>query len=150
MINIWFNREGMPYSYTNYVASPDLWFDNRGGRKYITGDIERQMIRDIDNTEVVSENLLISPILGPIPPDYLSGSVKTLILVKNDQEHIFNGSFMGNICCEWLQRLGEMQDITFRLGYTMKFKEPLAVRILNNNKIYTTFEEYAFDSGKFY
>ena len=42
------------------------------------------MIRDVDQSEVVGEQLIQSPVLGAIPPAQLSGGVKTLILIYKD------------------------------------------------------------------
>ncbi len=119
VVNIWFNQYGMPKSCENYIATPDLWFDNQGGEEYITGDVERQMIKDIDDSEVVSNFVLLHPVLGSVPVNEISGCVKTLILIKNEPEYIFNGSYMGNKCADWLLCLGNITDITFRLGYLM-------------------------------
>ena len=54
------------------------------------------MIKDIDGSEVKGPCMIDSPFLGPIPPERLSGGVKTLILMQNDPDHIFNASACGN------------------------------------------------------
>ena len=59
--------------------------------------------------------MIDSPFLGPIPPERLSGGVKTLILMQNDPDHIFNASASGNNCAQWILKLAEQKDITIRL-----------------------------------
>lgn len=145
MLNIYFNRKVQDTPFDNFIANPDKWFDNQCGEDYITGDLERQMILDIDKSVVVSNHLIESPVLGPIPPYYLSGTVKTLILIKNRPDKIFNGSSMGDLAAPWLLKMSEFQDITIRLGYLMEFSEPFQIRVLNSNKIVTTFEEYLYE-----
>ncbi|WP_405755292.1 DUF4869 domain-containing protein [Anaerovibrio slackiae] len=39
------------------------------------------MIFDVDKSKVIGANLIESPVLGPIPPERLSGGVKTLLLM---------------------------------------------------------------------
>ena len=102
------------------------------GEEYITGDIERKLIKDIDKCDVISKYNVVYPILGSMSPFDLSGTVKTLILVKNDSEHIFNGSFMGDLAAPWLLKIGEVCDRTIRFGYLPKFEEPFKIHIDNN------------------
>lgn len=100
------------------------------------------MILDIDKSEVVGPNLIQSPVLGPIPPERLSGGVKTLILIDNDDEHIFNASACGNNCAKWLLKIAEDKDITVRLGYLMDFgREPFVIHVVNTDKIVHNLEE---------
>ena len=49
-----------------------------------------EMVRDIDRSELVSPNLVISPVLGSIPVTRLSGGVKTLIQIEHDRKHVYN------------------------------------------------------------
>ena len=95
----------------------------------------RKMIKDIDGSEVKGPCMIDSPFLGPIPPERLSGGVKTLILMQNDPDHIFNASACGNNCAQWILKLAEQKDITIRLGYIMDFgKQPFDIYIVNTGK----------------
>lgn len=42
--------------------------------------VVKQMVLDIDNSEVISNGAIKSPVLGIISPTALSGGVKALIL----------------------------------------------------------------------
>ena len=48
------------------------------------------MVKDVDRSDLISPNLVVSPVLGSIPVTRLSGGVKTLIQVAHDSEHIYN------------------------------------------------------------
>ena len=54
------------------------------------------MIKDVDKSIVLDSGVIDSPVLGKIPPVSLSGGVKTLILMQNDDECIFNASACGD------------------------------------------------------
>ncbi|MDD6697000.1 MAG: DUF4869 domain-containing protein, partial [Veillonellaceae bacterium] len=60
---------------------------------------------DIDKSTVISGNVIDSPVFGKIPLLKLSGSVKTLILIQNVPDKIFNVSACGDDCAPWLLRL---------------------------------------------
>lgn len=118
-----------------YIFNPDVFFNNTYEDEWIVEDISRQMIKEIDGSEVMGPHLIESPYLGPIPPERLSGGVKTLILIANDQEHIFNASACGDNCAEWLLKLSEERDVTVRFGHIMNFgKKPFEIEILNTGK----------------
>lgn len=120
----------------NYIFDPDTFFNNVYEDEWITDELTIKMIRDIDCSEVVGPHLIESPYLGPISTERLSGGVKTLILINQDQNHIFNASACGDNCSKWLLKIGEKKDITVRLGYLMDFgKGDITVRIVNTDFI---------------
>lgn len=116
----------------NYISVPDIYFNNTYEDEWITDDLSKEMIEDVDRSTVVGAHLIDSPFLGPISPERLSGGVKTLILMNNDPDHIFNASACGDNCAKWILRIAEEKDITIRLGYLMDFgEEEFEVEIIN-------------------
>ena len=110
----------------NYIFNHDAFFNNTYEDEWITDDLSVQMIKDIDGSEVIGPRAIDSPFLGSIPTERLSGGVKTLILMNNDNEHIFNASACGDNCAKWIltiaDRLGKTgKDLNIRLGYLMDF-----------------------------
>lgn len=97
----------------NYIFNPDVFFNNTYEDEWITSETSRKMIKDIDGSEVKGPCMIDSPFLGPIPPERLSGGVKTLILMQNDPDHIFNASACGNNCAQWILKLAEQKDICY-------------------------------------
>ncbi len=132
MLSIYF---GEPQTET-YIYNPDAFFNNRHMADWLTEPLSVEMIRDVDKSEVVGPNLIQSPFLGPIPPERLSGGVKTLIMIDHDGEHLFNASACGDNCAKWLLVIGDEKDRTVRLGYIMDFgRDKFDIRIENTNKI---------------
>ncbi len=124
------------YKGKNYIFDPNTYFDNAYEDEWLTDPLSKEIVRNIDRSELVGPNLVQSPVLGAIPPSRLSGGVKTLILIGNDPEHIFNASACGENCAPWLLKLGAMKDITVRLGYLMHLgNDPFEVDIVNTGKV---------------
>lgn len=120
----------------NYIFDPDTFFNNTYEDDWITDDLSKQMILDVDKSKVIGPHLIDSPVLGPISQKELSGGVKTLILINNDEKHIFNASACGDNCARWLLKIGEMKDVTVRLGYFMDFGDgEIEIRVDNTGKI---------------
>lgn len=97
---------------------------------------KKEMILDVDKSTVLGNAVIDSPVLGKISPTALSGGVKTLILIKNEPDKIFNASTCGDNCAKWILKIAENRDVTINLRYLMNFgKGPFEIRILNTNQI---------------
>ena len=135
MLSIYFGT----YKGDNYIDNPDLYFDNTYEDEWLNDPVSKQMVKDIDRSELVSPNLVISPVLGSIPVSRLSGGVKTLIQINNDKAHVYNASACGDNCVPWLLKISEEKDVLVRLGHLMHFpNEGFRIRIVNNNEIVDT------------
>lgn len=97
---------------------------------------KKEMILDVDKSIVLGNAVIDSPVLGKISPTALSGGVKTLILIKNEPDKIFNASTCGDNCAKWILKIAENRDVTINLRHLMNFgKGPFEIRILNTNQI---------------
>ena len=88
--------------------------------------------------------------LGPIPPERLSGGVKTLILIWQVPEKIFNASNCGDNCAAWLLKMGEERDVTINLRHLLDFGETsFEIEILNTGDIVHSMKELVPIAGDF-
>ena len=128
------------YTGDNYIENPDLYFDNTYEDEWLEDEHSIEMVRDIDRSELVSPNLVISPVLGSIPVTRLSGGVKTLIQIEHDRKHVYNASACGDNCAPWLLKMGQEKDILIRLGHIMNFgsDKSFNIKIANTNEIVTS------------
>lgn len=126
----------------NYIFDPDTFFNNQYEDEWITDELSVKMIADVDKSEVYGPNCISSPALGSFSTEKLSGGVKTLILINNDPDHIFNASACGDNCAKWLLYIGKMKDVTIRLGYKMDFgNSPFDIRVLNTGRVVHSIDE---------
>lgn len=105
----------------NAIYNTAVYFKNTYLDAWIEDDFAKQAIKAVDKAEVVGPRLIESRVLGPISPLELSGGVKTLILVKNNPDMVFNASTCGDNCARWLLKIGKMQDVTVNLRHLMDF-----------------------------
>ena len=86
--------------------------------------------------------MIDSPVLGKIPPTGLSGGVKTLMLIENRPDKVFNATNCGDNCAKWLLKIAEKKDVTINLRYMMDFgKGNFDIRVLNNDRVVHCMEE---------
>ena len=136
MLNIYYGR--MPEAIFNTA----VYFKNVYEDSWITDFFAKEMILDVDKSVVLGEAVIDSPVLGKISPLGLSGGVKTLILIRNEPQNIFNASTCGDNCAKWILKIAEKQDITINLRHLMDFgDEKFDICILNTNQIVHSMKE---------
>ena len=127
---------------TGVVTNPAVYFKNTYEDEWITDELSRKMIQSVDNSAVISERVIESPVLGAITPKELSGGVKTLILINNCPNKIFNASACGDNCAEWLLEMGKDKDITVNLRHIMDFGEgSFDIHIQNTDQVVHSMKE---------
>ena len=118
------------------IYNPVRFFKNSYTDEWITDELSRMMIKDVDKSEVLGPRVINSPVLGGISPRELSGGVKTLISIYKCPERIFNASACGDNCAKWLLKIGELMDVTINLRHIMDFgDDKFAVRVINTDDI---------------
>ena len=86
MLHIYFGN--MPEA----IYNTEVYFQNVYDDEWIVDDFARKVIKRIDKSEVLDRQAIKSPVLGIIPPERLSGGTKTLLLIKNMPDQVFNAS----------------------------------------------------------
>lgn len=120
------------------VYNTSLYFDNTYYDSWLLDDFAKEMIKSVDKAEVLSGQAVKSKALGVIPATRISGGLKTLLLIYNQPEKVFNASTCGDNCAKWLLRIADKadKDITINLRHIMDFgRGKFAIRIVNNNTI---------------
>lgn len=128
----------------NEIYNPPLYFINQYEDSWLNTDLAKNMIKDVDKSEVIGPHLIQSPVLGPISPRELSGGVKTLLLLAFDESgKIFNATACGDNCAKWILEIAKNKDLTICLHHSMNFGDgEYAIKILNNGVIVHNQEEW--------
>ncbi len=132
------------------IYNTSVYFKNMYEDSWITSPLAKEMIKDVDQSNVIDSGVIDSPVMGKIPPVSLSGGVKTLILMANMPEKVFNASTCGDNCAKWILHIAQKQDITINLRHLMDFgKDEFTIRILNTNQIVHNMKELIPIAGEY-
>ena len=133
------------------IYHPPTYFDNRYEDQWITEPLSVAMIKDVDESDVVSARLIDSPVLGPISPKELSGGVKTLMLMAFDETgQVFKASACGDNCAKWILDIGKKKDLTINLRHIMEFGAgEFEAVILNTGQIIHDMGEFVDIAGEY-
>lgn len=136
MLNIFYGD--MPQAIYNTA----VYFKNVYEEEWITQPLVKEMILDVDKSVVLDGGVIDSPVMGKITPVSLSGGVKTLILIANEPDKVFNASTCGDNCAKWLLKMGNDRDITINLRHIMDFGDgEFCIKILNSGQIVHNMKE---------
>lgn len=126
------------------IYHPPTYFDNTYEDEWLTNPLSVKMIADVDKSTVIGTHLIESPVLGPISPKELSGSVKTLILMAFDENgRVFNASVCGDSCLKWILQIAENKDVTINLLHIMDFgRENFEAKIVNTGQLVHNMQEF--------
>lgn len=136
MLKIWYNIG------IEYLNDAPAYFDNVYEDEWLEDDLVKEMIRDVDHSEVLTPHIIESPVLGAITPRELSGGVKVLILMLKDDSFIYNMSNCGNNCAKWVLKIAEKKDLTVFLRHIMRFEGEFEIQIMNTGRIVHNRSEY--------
>ncbi|MBR6229122.1 MAG: DUF4869 domain-containing protein [Eubacterium sp.] len=127
----------------NVMHGPS-WFRFNYRPEWFEDEFVQEMLKDVDKSKYVGGELIQSDVLGPIPPERLSGGVQTLISIYEKPELVFNATSCGENCAKWLLKIGEKQDVEVNLRYFMPFDgcESFEIRIVNEDKVISDMDEY--------
>lgn len=149
MLNIFYGD--MPEA----IYNTSVYFKNTYKDEWITSELSKAMIKDVDKSEVISANLINSPVLEMIPPTKLSGGVKTLMLIAYDRKHVFNASNCGDNCAKWILKIADelnakSQKVVINLRHLMDFGDgEFKIKVLNTNKIVRNMGELVMEAVDF-
>lgn len=127
----------------NSIYNTNVYFKNTYEPEWFEAKLAKEMIKDIDDSDVLSGECINSSVLGQIPPERLSGGVKTLLLMLNEPDKIFNASTCGDNCAKWILEIGKLKDLTINLRHMMSFGQDaeFEIRIENGGEIVHSMRE---------
>lgn len=138
MLSIYFGD--MPQA----IYNTPTYFNNVYLDAWLEDPLDQKMIRSVDKGEVCGPNAVNTKALGMIPPTKLSGGVKTLMLIHNQPNKVFNASNCGDNCARWILKIAKLQDVTINLRHIMDFGDrKFTVKVLNNGQIVSNMGDLA-------
>ena len=144
MLNIYFGEM------SKAIYNTSVYFNNTYKDSWITEPLTKDIIKAVDNSDVIDEKTILSPIFGNMSPKKLSGGVKTLLLISFDRKNVLNASTCGDNCAQWLLKIAEDRKVVINLHHLMDFgSEKFKIKILNTNKTVCSMPDLAYEAGEF-
>lgn len=148
VLSIYFGDHIEKKGYTVYDTN--LYFNNTYKDSWIIKPLSKDIIKSVDSSDVIDAKTIESPIFGKMSPKKLSGGVKTLLLIANDKNKIFNASTCGDNCAEWILKIAEDRKVEINLYHLMDFgADDFKIKVLNTGKIVKNMAELALEAGEF-
>lgn len=123
------------------IRNVDAFFDHNYEDEWFSDPFVREMIRVVDNSEVISSKAVNSPIFGVMPVTKISGGVKALILLLKQDKPIWSPA-CGDNCTDFIIRIGEMKDCLIYVGHYLRFHRDFMAECIDNGQIIGSVEEF--------
>lgn len=134
----------------NAIYNTSVYFDNQYLDSWLEDEFAAEVLKGIDKGIILSPNAIDTKALGVIPTTKIAGGTKTLLLIKNQPDKIFNASTCGDNCAKYILKIGKMQDVTINLHHIMDFgKRKFEMKILNDGMIVHNMAEFVAEAIKF-
>ena len=131
------------------IYNTNMYFKNSYQDRWLNDEIIQKAVLAIDKSKVINGKTIDSPVFGIMPPDRLSGGVKTLILMYHNPDKVFNASTCGDNCAKWIVKFAKEKDFMITLYHTMLFPERnFKAYIANEDTVVDSFDEYIRLSDK--
>lgn len=129
-INIWYGEKD------GTISHGPTYFDNVYDMEWFKDPFVRSMIEGVDKNYFEGDRI-ISPILGEITPERLSGGVKCLILMWM-LNVIVNATSCGDNCAEWINIISKKKPLEIQLKHLMSFREisDMQIYVMNTKTVY--------------
>ena len=114
----------------NYIK---IEFKNGYQPEWFDDPLVKQMVLDVDKSEVLAPNCNMSPVFGQISPRDISEGVKALIMMLKTDFPV-NASKCGDNCAKWILKIAELKDLEIDLEHIMNFDRDFDAIILNDGK----------------
>ena len=122
MLHIIFGREVAGEQ--NYVLDSRIFFRRNKKPEWFEDDFVKEFLFEIDGSKVIAQEALLDCRGRGISSEMISTGCKSLCCIYYCyQNHIFNGSLMGDNCIPFLMRIANEHDVTIVLEHYMDFPE---------------------------
>jgi hypothetical protein len=135
--------------------SSDSYFKGSFEEEWFDDPLVREMILDIDKSEVESFMRIKSPVFDYINYDGLSGGVKTLIMMYKLPGFIARSTAMGDNCAKWIIKISELVDCSMTFEHGLVFGEgifdysPFRVYIDNFDITVNNIRDFYYNHAKY-
>ena len=132
------------------IYNTSMFFNNAYLDNWLEKPLSQMIIKDVDKATVLSNKAIDSKALGIIPVTQLSGGTKTLLLMLNKPERIYNASTCGDNCAKWILKIAKEidADLTINLHHIMIFPETnFEMEIINNGVVVNNMSELTEYAG---
>ena len=131
------------------IYNTEVYFKHTYEEEWLEDNFAKAVIKGVDKSKVLDKHLILSPVLGMIPPLMLSGGTKTLLLIKNCPDQIFNASTCGDNCAKYILQIAKKRDVTINLRHVMNFPGPFEIYVDNDDVIVKDMEQLLMVAAKY-
>lgn len=116
------------------IYNTEVYYLNQYDKMWVMDPFAKKIIADIDDSQVISPDVIQNPVFDSFSSTELSAGVKTLLLIYNQPKKVFNISNCGDNCAKYLLEMTKEKDIIVCLHHAMNFGDKFSVKVINDRR----------------
>ena len=116
MLKVWFGES------EKALKSGNGYFDNWLDDSCLETEFAKRIVKAIDKSDLISKNLVQSPVIGAVPPSFLSGGTKSLLILKYS-DNVMSITAFGKNCYPYIIEISKDKDITIHSNNAFRIFE---------------------------
>lgn len=111
---------------------------NRFEDNWLLNSYVKSIVKELDDSEVLGNKAIQSPVLDIIPPDWLSATCKNIIMMYYNVNMVFQSSFFGNSANRLMEEISAVQDVHLYMNHMFKYTDTQVATLVDcSNKVVT-------------
>lgn len=104
--------------------------------EWMLRDYTKRIVKELDNSEVLGNQAIKSPVLGIIPPDWLSATCKNVIMMSVGIEMVFASGFFANEANKLIEEISGRQDVHLYMNHMFNYTDAQVATLVDcGNKV---------------
>ena len=131
------------------IFNTSVYFNNTYLDNWFDSPLSKKILKQIDKADILSPQAVNTKALGVIPMTQISVGSKTLLLMLNEPDKVYNASTCGNNCAKLILEIAASlnQDLVINLHHLMDFgNKKFNIQILNSGIVVHNMKELIINS----
>lgn len=95
----------------------------------------KYLVKELDNSVVLGNNAIQSPVLGVIPTDWLSATCKNTIMMHHNIRMVFASGFFADEANKYIEEISNRQDVHLYMNHMFKYTDTQIAVLVDCNNI---------------
>ena len=149
-VTFWIGNKNKDGTDLKLINRPDSIFDLYYNNSWLNNSLAKKIIKQVDDSEHIKDAYIESPVLGAIPPQFLSTGCKNLLIAAfykqyETEQYFTDGAKMGDNCYPLIFEIAKYtkKNIRVRVGRLLRdsWSENEKVRIMPEDITLTGYKE---------
>lgn len=105
---------------------------------WMNNDYTKYLVKELDNTIVLGDQAIKSPVLGIKSTDWLSATCRNVIMMSQGVDMVFASGFFADEANKYIEEISSKQDVHLYMNHMFKFTDTQKATLVDCDSIVVT------------